>query len=425
MMMMLPEHGSFEQALHELSPEEEVGLGDFKRNACRCFGVTDMEAEMLFRNIDLDGGGEVSQDEIRRAVNLAEVSLDLEDCRRKLRQGYRTIQAAFHEAYASPEEEEGIPNVFYFKVDEFADVLRPLGLGKRNVTRLVALMGVSEQGVTLSEFFSGARLFAPSVALEELKMQLLQTHKTLEAAFRNIKDRRAPVKRHAFKVLLEELGAQCDGEDQIFDFLDIRSTGVTTVSEILAALQCLQSGRHKLLSQIDRNDKVKKNVGQIFEPAHRYASELKARVKGKGENGEAAPDSGADDDDLNGTRKSAGRAKDSSPKASASMRQALNAASKQTHSKPTVPRAPMVKEGSDNIPRHVLARTTFQKVTSTLQVLPPSQEQKTVQALTIYFDSNETALSEQRRLVTKNYHRMEERRIVEKLKKGDPAAAMQ
>merc|ERR1719502_790878 len=97
-----------------------------------------------------------------------------------------------------------------------------------------------------SEFANCVKLFAPSCVLEELKVRVLLAHKSVEAAFRNIKDRRSPLKREAFHSLLQSLGVNCDNEDQIFDFLDIRSTGVTTVSEIVAALQCLQCGVRKL-----------------------------------------------------------------------------------------------------------------------------------------------------------------------------------
>jgi Ca2+-binding EF-hand superfamily protein len=376
-MRMAAEHGSLEEAVNVLSPNSDISLADFKVSACKVFHLTDLQAERLFRSIDLDSGGEVSQDEIRRALNLAAASLDLEDVRWKLRQGYKTIEAAFRAAYAPPEEEEGLPHIMYFKADEFADVLAECGLGKKSVTRLVNLMGVGENGVTLPEFFAASNLFAPSCALEELKMKLIEKHGSVESALRDIKDKRAALHREAFMHLLETLGVQCAGADRIFDFLDIRTTGMTTVSEMSAALQCLQTGGNKVLSPSETKANVKQHVGKIFEPALRMASELKAFVAENASSKEKAVGGDTVDEWADPSR--------------------------------------------DNVPHNLQARQTFLKINSTLQVFPPVQKKKNVAEIASYFGVNENVLSEQRSLTGKNakkYHRHEEHRIAENLKKS-------
>jgi len=363
--------------------DEEMDLEQFKLMACQQFSVCEDEAGRLFKSIDLDGGGNVSLDEIKRALKLVEVSMDLEDCRRKLRQGYRTIETAFAEAYELPEEED-----LYFRIDEFVEVLEPLGLGKKNVTRLVELMGVSDHGVTIPEFFTSAQLFAPSCALEELKTQLLQTHRSFEAAFQQVKERREPLKREAWKSLLKEIGAQVEGADRIFDFLDFRSTGVTTVSETLAALQCLQSGSHRLLSQAESKAKAKDNVGRIFEPALRFASDLKAHVKGLKKDKAIV-----------------------SQMASVENAMELFADGSSFITDP----APQLEA---EIPQHLLERRTFMKIKNSMQVLPQKVRVRNVDELSAYFGSNENVLSDQKPLVDRTYHRAEEHHIVEGLKKG-------
>jgi Ca2+-binding EF-hand superfamily protein len=405
---MLAKHESLEEASWLLCPNGEVGIEEFICNSRRSFDVTEEEAKKLFRSIDLNGGGEVSHDELMRALHLAEASLHLEDVRRKLRQGYQTIQAAFHEAYAPPEEEDGLPSVMHFTVDELANVLRPINLGQRSLACLVQLMGIGDHEVTLDEFFSGIRLFAPSCVLEELKMKLLQAHDTLQAAFNNIKkDRRAPLNRQDFMLVLQRFGIQCDGEDEIFDVLDIRRTGVTTVSEMLAALQCLQSGHHKPLSQTECNDKVKSNIGQIFEPALRFASELKARVKEDAMHGETL------DNDAASTQ-GTGRAEEGTGSKEAEPRRAQvpkGNASKIRGQAPGSSNKQPAKSGmlscdGNEIPRHLLARRTFMKVTSSLRSL----------------DSSESVLGKQGPLIELKYRRAEEYRIAEKLKRGQLAA---
>lgn len=408
-MHMIDDHGSIEAAVQILCPDEDIRIDEFKRNACDNFGLTHMEAEALFTHIDLDFSHEVSQDEVTRALNLADASLDLEDCRRKLRQGYRSIKIAFAEAYAKPEDVDGVPNEFFFGVDEFIDVLRPLGLGKENVSRLVELTGVGAHGVSIPEFFSGAQLFAPSCILEELKMRLLQTHQSLEAAFRDVKDRRTPLTRRDFKSLLKKLGANCRHEDQIFNFFDMRCTGVTTASEVIVALQNLQCGNYKHSSPTELKALVDSNVNQVLNPFRRFASEVKARVKD-------------DCKPLGGTL----QASTTSP-TSASHKTDLDCTTKSAAAKP----APLVinrlaqetvytRDGP--IPKNLQMRTTFLNIKSRLEVFPPDKEQKNMGEFTSYFGSNEDALSEQRRLISKNYSKTEERRIVERLKRGESRA---
>jgi len=382
---IIKQFGSLEKALDypRDTEDEEMDLEQFKLMACQQFSVCEDEAGRLFKSIDLDGGGNVSLDEIKRALKLVEVSMDLEDCRRKLRQGYRTIETAFAEAYELPEEED-----LYFRIDEFVEVLEPLGLGKKNVTRLVELMGVSDHGVTIPEFFTSAQLFAPSCALEELKTQLLQTHRSFEAAFQQVKERREPLKREAWKSLLKEIGAQVEGADRIFDFLDFRSTGVTTVSETLAALQCLQSGSHRLLSQAESKAKAKDNVGRIFEPALRFASDLKAHVKGLKKDKAIV-----------------------SQMASVENAMELFADGSSFITDP----APQLEA---EIPQHLLERRTFMKIKNSMQVLPQKVRVRNVDELSAYFGSNENVLSDQKPLVDRTYHRAEEHHIVEGLKKG-------
>jgi hypothetical protein len=235
-------------------------------------------------------------------------------------------------------------------------------------------------------------------------MQLLQTHDSLEAAFRNCRDRRTPLFRNDFLALLKTLNVQCEGADRIFGFLDIRCTGVTTISEIVAALQCLQSGRNKMLSPMERNAKVKSNVGQIFQPALRLASEFKASVKEweSTENESASLASFLEDERIG------------------SQTHSKEACGRKNHRrKVTLSKQP--PQATLEVTRSVFERKTFVNITSLLQVLPPEDEEKSVNEFMDYFSSNDKTLKAQSPFVNQNYHLSEERpaKIVEKLKRGE------
>lgn len=80
-----------------------------------------------------------------------------------------------------------------------------------------------------------------------------------------------------------------------------------------------------------------------------------------------------------------------------------------------------VRKGDDSpkgFPRSVMARRTFQKITSSLQVLPPRLEEKNVLELGSYFNSSQEVLNNQKPLVQRDFRRHEEHKYIEKLKRG-------
>lgn len=436
--LVIKEYGSLEQGLPILCPKGDIEMEEFKQITCSTFGMTEYQAEIIFNLIDLDLGGDVSRDEIKRALVLAEGSLDMEDCRDKLRQGYRTVETAWHESYARPTKEEGLPdeNEIHFRVDEFAAVLRPLNLGDHIVERLLSLMAVSEQGVSGPEFWRSARLFAPSCVLDELKMELLQKYGTLEEAFHSIQDRRAFLDRKAFKQLLESLDVGRDSStfrpDNMFDFMDVWQSGATTVSQLLSALQCLQPGVRKVLSPSERKTKAEANATKIFQPALRLASELKESVKelvthstGTAElqSGEHSPSEEGMDFEIESLASPTESASPANMGAGSPMNVMSTGSLLTGTATQSLRQAKSLRSRvSTSVPKNVLARRTFQKITSSLQVLPPSVEDKNVHEFVRYFGSADNLLKEQSPCVQKTPNLVEERRHFENLRReADPS----
>merc|ERR1719460_3306784 len=65
----------------------------------------------------------------------------------------------------------------------------------------------------------------------------------------------------------------------------------------------------------------------------------------------------------------------------------------------------MLSCDGNEIPRHLLARRTFMKVTSSLRSLPPSEVKRNVSELTSCFASSESLLGKQRPLTELKYRR--------------------
>merc|ERR1712187_557990 len=108
-------------------------------------------------------------------------------------------------------------------------------------------------------------------------MQLLQVHDGLANAFAHVseRDRRAPMGRSAFGELLKKLKVSCEDEDRLFQFLDIRASGLITVSELISALKCVQLGSRKWVAPGERDSKAKECVRQELAPYIRRLARLK------------------------------------------------------------------------------------------------------------------------------------------------------
>merc|ERR1719359_2669919 len=94
--------GSYERAFGDLDVEGRgfTSHREFVDRAMMRFGLSEIEARKLYREIDVDESGRVTRVEFLSAMALSESSLHLEDLRRKVLQRFRSIQVAFHRAFA-------------------------------------------------------------------------------------------------------------------------------------------------------------------------------------------------------------------------------------------------------------------------------------------------------------------------------------
>eukprot|EP00928_Gymnodinium_smaydae_P098944 TRINITY_DN9315_c1_g2_i2.p1 TRINITY_DN9315_c1_g2~~TRINITY_DN9315_c1_g2_i2.p1 ORF type:complete len:928 (+),score=167.46 TRINITY_DN9315_c1_g2_i2:104-2887(+) len=384
-------------------------LDRFLQEGRHRIGFTEREASKIFRLLDTDNSGELDRDELIVALELSRPSLDLEDMRMLVRQCYRSIEVAFRQSFAHGEAEE-LNDELHFSTKEFLDVLEPIGRNKKEMVRLAVLMGAGcEGGLTLREFFRRMRLFAPSFALESIRLQLLQRHRSVQAAFASQENPRAVLDRSGLSRLLSSVGVTCPDADGIFDILDIRSCGFIVLSEMIAALQCLHAGGlREFVDPDELKARAENRIRQELAPVHRCASELKLRVRKGLYDGVAQP--AEKRCSMFGAGKRLGRDDDKSPKkddndASNSPTRRRASLVAKVGTRPMTPDAKSsprrnCEEGDDaeHGDQHMaLARQTFQRINDSIGALPPEKEcGRTMSSLRNYFGSAQRVVTEQK-----------------------------
>lgn len=299
--------------------------------------LTRAEASKFFRLVDIDGSGEISRMDFVGALLVSMPSIMFEDSRHKVRQRYLSIDVAFRDAcetiegetvhgallgdqapqsaeadkavpanaqlgekeksgdvQAALEEEEekseeeeiaslGLDDEVGLDMEEFADILEKLYVGRKDTKRLFSLIDGNERGkLTLFEFFKGIRLFAPSVMLEGVRLQLLHNGCSLADTLCSVvHDRFAPLDRRDLLVALQKLQVQCDEShlDLIFDFLDVRDAGFITMSEMIAVLQNIQPGGRRQVEASVLEERAEHCIKSEMAPFHKSVTDLKRRVK--------------------------------------------------------------------------------------------------------------------------------------------------
>lgn len=427
--------GNLGAAADALQDEWLEDQGIFEEKGSEWLGMTREEAAKLFRITDIDRSGNLTRSEVIGSVRLSQPSVQMEDIRCKVQQSYRGIEAVLREAFTHEGAE--LDNSLRFSTEEIMEVLEPLDMGKVEKRQLVQFMqATSDQGLTLSEFFRGIRLFAPSCALEGVRLQLLRNHDRVADAFRGVRHRRAPVTLPELAELLSAAGAEVKDLDTIFDIIDVRSTGVVTVTEVIAALQGSQSGTRRWVGRKEREESAEHSVQELVGPLRAAVLEIKQGLK-LGLRGVDVE--GAGEDAYVQERGGLGARRPSLPlqhsRSVPTGLQVMHAA--MAASSPTLAAAtgwdsspsPPLRE----LPRMAFARRTFQRIGKSLEKLPPEPtqwRQTTMEELGHYFVSQQQVFGQQEPVLREKYRRAalhrefeELRRLEKRLRPGAEAGA--
>jgi len=415
-------------------------------------GLTEVEFNKLLRILDIDGSGELDKEEFVGSMALSVATLRMEDLRLKVRQSYHSIDQSFREHFAHEEDEE-LNDDMIFSASEFVGILEHLRgatdeqlWGSTDTQGLASVLDATCQtGLTLYSFFKGLRLFAPSCVLMGFRLELLRHGRRVSDVFQGVADRRVPLDSVAFAELLKSRNIKCGDTDKIFDFLDIRSNGIVTLSEVIACMQNMHAGRVERLPTATKLAKAQEQVRENLAPIRKVASELKLRVKqdpARAESSLLPAKAAANRSDKEQKKHSQHlrkvasefmrakqdpvRAKDAlttfikgmpdltEPAQGAAKGQGSGARRSERKGRaggglrsslPPISRSqPNLRTPEVN--RLAQGRMSFQKISNTLQTLPPPHDVKeTVDALRGYFGSAQRAIRDHEPYIEKRYTR--------------------
>jgi len=177
--------------------------------------------------------------------------------------------------------------------EEYQELLNQVQLSEQDTKALFNLMDVNRDGkLSTTEFEHGVRLFAPSTALEDLRLACITKYGGIPEAFASLRSeqREAYLDFFQLKKLLEDLNIWDESTGDlrlIMDIVESHRDGGTSICELMAALQAGQTGTQVRLPPDQRDAKARQQVKWQMAPFHRCANELRASVRekprGKGE----------------------------------------------------------------------------------------------------------------------------------------------
>ena len=238
-------NGDFKKAFADLDMDRSgcIDQYEFVVKAMDRLHLSELEAQKMFREIDVDGSREISRNEFVCAIGLSEPSLFLEDLRKKVRQRFRSFKAQFANAFhdSALNECESAPRL---NLQNFQELLLPLSMSEKETKVLFNLIDIDHDGhLSVREFVRGVRHFSPSAVLEDLRVICCQQHEHITDAFAGV-DYLKVMDSNAFAQQLIDVGL-CDGKEvsdlrlvelqagvptqALFDILDVANNGEATI----------------------------------------------------------------------------------------------------------------------------------------------------------------------------------------------------
>lgn len=330
---LLKRYGSLIHAyrVFDVDDSYSLDLEEFVHHATERFKFSVHEARKTFHLIDIDGNGWISCAEFITALKLAEPGLFLEEVRHKVRQRYRSITQAFaldeptvfdvvspvnsplascpgrgplashtpehrhHQgantlkhALASYQDVQGKT------LEEFCSVLSAVQLTEADTQILFELMDMNnKKKLTPMEFVHGLRLFAPSCAMEDLRLRILARHSCIRDAFADVRQYQAPHESHMsfhreealldqaqFRWHLERLDlASGINVECVYDLIETQREGGLHIGQLVVALQCASPGLQVPLPPNQRDAKARQQVRGQLAPFHRSALEFRSEMR--------------------------------------------------------------------------------------------------------------------------------------------------
>lgn len=372
------------EALGVSNEQEEVSADKWQRILKKMFHFSEIDCKKLLPMMDVDGIDGISVGELKSVLMFAEPIISVEGSRKRVQQGYRSIETVLH---TMVDESPDFAEDSKFGKEELQILLESVdGVEMWEMAPVVNfLSGDSVHGISIGGFLKGLRLFAPCCVLEALRMQLLQQGML---TFKEVPSHRAPLDREGFVASLKRVGVELSTEDTsaIFELLDIRSSGVVTISELIALLQCSRPKCRQWRPERELQRQAAFAVQKDFAPIQNGLKELKHGIRvARQEADEQCEDGGGV----------------SAPSVQCSVAKAAKVVAAKTMTSSSS--APELRRGAPPAPAAPFARRTFQRITSTLSRVPEHENGSKIgeirEELDGYFESHERFVGDHEQLL--------------------------
>mmetsp|Transcript_9547 Transcript_9547/g.17071 ORF Transcript_9547/g.17071 Transcript_9547/m.17071 type:complete len:1127 (+) Transcript_9547:67-3447(+) len=301
--------GDLDKAFGDLDMDMggSVDEDEFAIRATKGLGLSENEARKSFRGIDVDGSGEVSQSEFLSAIGLSEPSLFLEDLRIKVRQRFHSFQAQLAGAFQDSITAD-LNSQPQLKLARFQELLLPLEMTESETRALFMLIDADHDGeLTVREFVRGVTHFAPSSALEDLRLkcsQMTESQNVLDCFAQSRLYREDPTRLLDLEGFTQQLiilglydepvpGNDFESElatdlaaiqsgvrpEAIFDFLDVANRGEASLARLAATLQSCGAGASIKLSPEDLDVRVKQEVRGDMAIMYKLVGDIKMQAR--------------------------------------------------------------------------------------------------------------------------------------------------
>lgn len=372
------------EALGVSNEQEEVSADKWQRILKKMFHFSEIDCKKLLPMMDVDGIDGISVSELKSVLMFAEPIISVEGSRKRVQQGYRSIETVLH---TMVDESPDFAEDSKFGKEELQILLESVdGVEMWEMAPVVNfLSGDSVHGISIGGFLKGLRLFAPCCVLEALRMQLLQQGML---TFKEVPSHRAPLDREGFVASLKRVGVELSTDDTsaIFELLDIRSSGVVTISELIALLQCSRPKCRQWRPERELQRQAAFAVQKDFAPIQNGLKELKHGIR------VALQEADEQCEDGGGV---------SAPSMQSVAKAAKVVAAKTLTSSSSAPE--LRRRAPPLAPAAPFARRTFQRITSTLSRVPEHENGSKIgeirEELDGYFESHERFVGDHEQLL--------------------------
>lgn len=279
--------GTLKKAFADISNNKvyQMREKEWRARAPKLFQMSETAAMKAFRSIDIDESGEITEYEFVVSLLLSEPDVFLEGLRRKIRQRFRSIKQALEGQFVDSTEDDPLGTIKLSKHD-ISDLLRRTEINEEESDTLFEMVDANKTGsTTVTDFMTAIYFFTPSLVLEDLRLQILLTHPNVYEAFNEkhcpVQDRQQLLDYEAFVKMLTDMDL-VTAETRtlaIFDLLDVKHDGFTSVGRLIAALQIGGPGSAPKLPQEERDLRAKLDAKMTWDPFMKKAAELKRQVR--------------------------------------------------------------------------------------------------------------------------------------------------